>query len=80
MRRVETIKAPDHWASYLINGDASSLDAREIRAADYWLELNDVESVVDCSEEAEFTWHYGLYNPLADCAGGSVLEYTVFLS
>jgi hypothetical protein len=77
--RVETLEAPDYWSSYLINGDASSLEAEDIRHADLWLEENGVDSVVDCAEEPRFTRHYRLYNPHANCASGSVLEYTVYL-
>lgn len=32
-----TAWAPDHWASYLVNGDASGLDAHDKALADSWL-------------------------------------------
>lgn len=38
MTHPEThIAAPAAWCSYLIDGDSSGMDAREIAAADAWL-------------------------------------------
>jgi len=73
-----TIKGAAYWASYIINGDASSLDPAEQALCDAWLarELMDGETIVDCAEESHFSWSYGLHTG-ADCRGGDLLEYTV---
>ena len=50
--------APAYWASYLINGDGSSLDGEEQAQADKfraWLVSPDPRgSVVSCSDESFF--------------------------
>lgn len=72
---LEQITAPEYWANYLINGDPSNLTLAEQARADNWMASNGVVAVVDCSN-SRFTWHYRLYDPLADCAGGDVQDYT----
>jgi hypothetical protein len=42
-----------HWASYIINGDASGLEEEEIEAADNW--LSGRPWPIDVGEEEEFT-------------------------
>jgi hypothetical protein len=76
MIQFETITGPAYWASYLINNDASGIEADEKARADAWIKRNNVANVVDCEEESRFTNHYQLYDPLADCTGGDVLDYT----
>lgn len=71
----ETITGAACWASYLINGDASGIDAEEKAHADAWLAREGVLHVVDCEDEARFTSFYQLYDPLAGCSGGNVLDY-----
>jgi uncharacterized protein YggL (DUF469 family) len=73
------IKGAAYWASYLINGDASGLDERERALADTWLERNDIVNVVDCADEAHFTWNYDLHTGDVMARGGDVLDYTVEL-
>ena len=65
------------WASYLINGDASSLSDEERKQADQWCEreLGPNDAIVDCGE-AWFTWSYRLYTGCA-CIGGDVVDYRV---
>lgn len=50
--------APDYWASFLINGDGSSLDGEEqAKASKFrdWLVSGDSRgSIVSCSEEPFF--------------------------
>lgn len=76
MREILTATGAAAWASYLVNGDSSGLDAREIRLADAWAAREFPGAhIVSCSDEARFTWHYGLHTG-DDCAGGDVLEYT----
>lgn len=74
----DTIEAPDYWASYFINGDASGLSEEEKAMADAWCAREGISrhEFVSCSEEPRFTWSYRLYCPEANCSGGSVLEYT----
>lgn len=65
-----------YWASYLINGDSSGLEERDIELADKWqaeAEPGYVVSVVD--EEAWFSWSYGLYTGDSECAGGDCIGY-----
>ena len=72
------ITGPTHWASYLINGDASGLDEGEKEMVDRWLEregLRRVVSTVDSEDEGRFTWSYALYNPESGCTGGNVIDY-----
>ena len=73
----EKILGASYWASYFINGDASSFDDEEQAAADAWLEKNEVLDVVDCGEPF-FSWNYDLY---ADprFRGGELVEYIVRL-
>ena len=54
-----TEAAPAYWASYLINGDASSLDDDEIADADSFVADNGGHSPQDCGEE-----YLGTYNGL----------------
>ena len=66
---VETHTAPSAWASYLINGDDSGIDAADKAAADAWLESLNLGAPVDCTD-AGFMGHHDAYNvcPLAaDC-------------
>jgi hypothetical protein len=72
---IETITGAAHWASYLINNDSSSLDDSERALADTWRKLNRIASVIDCEDEARFSWHFGLHTG-SDFAGGEVVDYT----
>jgi hypothetical protein len=68
MRTVQ-LTAPSVWASYLINGDASGIDAEEIAAADAWLTREGLPTPVDC-EDAGFRWRHDAFEELplgADC-------------
>jgi len=76
---TRTITAhPAAWASYFINDDLSGLEPAEIEAADRWLmlELEPGECIVDCDDEARFTWSYDLHSH-TDTRGGNVVDYTV---
>lgn len=75
--KARIITGPAYWASALVNGDQSGLTTDEVIRLNAWLakELSPRESVVCCSEESRFTWHYALYG--GECAGGDVLDYTV---
>lgn len=68
---LKTIKitAPSAWASYLINGDASGIEAEDVAAADAWIERQGVGLPVSC-EDAGFMWRHdaSIEMPLgADC-------------
>lgn len=76
-----TIKAPSHWASYFINGDASGLTDKEQAQADAWLAREQVE-IIDVADdengepqEPHFSWNVQLYAPEVDYRGGDLLEY-----
>lgn len=71
-----TIQGSAHWASYLVNGDASGLTDSELAVCDAWLVQNALEHapIVDCGEPY-FSWSYGLHTS-ADCQGGDLVEYT----
>lgn len=74
--KIDTITAPSHWASYLINGDASGLDDGESEIIDRWRKRHGVRAVHDVEDEGRFTWSYNLFNPESGCTGGNVAEYT----
>lgn len=59
MKDTSIIKliAPDAWASYLINGDASSLEADDIAQADAWIDREGLGLPLSC-EDAGFHWHH----------------------
>jgi hypothetical protein len=63
------------WASYLVNGDASGLDADERKQADAWLERQGIKSVLDTVNEPYFTYNPTLYVPDQPKAGGMVQDY-----
>lgn len=77
MRRI-TFEAPAHWASYLINGDASGLEKGEAERADAYVQGHAPRSrinVVDVdADSVGFTWSFDLYG--GDCAGGEIARYT----
>lgn len=70
-----TIPGPDHWASYLVNGDASSLTDEDRAKADAWTARNNALILSTTNEEARFTWNMRFLCPEADCEGGSVVDY-----
>lgn len=82
MSRLLTITGPDSWAPYLVNGDASSLTAEEVAAANRWMDREGAAFVVGLADgedgdeqTARFTWSMRLHCPEADCEGGHVLDY-----
>lgn len=70
--KFDEIIAPSHWASYLINNDASGIDANEVAAADRRFAGY---HVVSCDDEDWFTWSADLHG--ATSKGGHVTNYTV---
>lgn len=61
---------PAYWASYLINNDASGLDAGEQAKIDAWLAVNGLPMPVTCGE-SHFSWHND-----ATALGGDVCQFT----
>jgi hypothetical protein len=54
---TDTIKLSIHYASYLVNGDDSSLTFEEVEQIDQWLERDQRDRpyyIVDVSEEYDF--------------------------
>lgn len=86
MIHVDTVTAPAHWASALINGDWSDLDgdeaARCSRFID-WIKPARVVSIRDDEYSAEsmdpyFVRNMSLYAPSAPALGGDVLDYVTY--
>ncbi len=73
--KFDTYTAPVYWASYLVNGDDSGIDAEEKAHADHWLKSNSVSAVCIEDDSERFTWHYSLYDTLAKVSGGEVCDY-----
>ena len=70
-----TFEAPEHWASYYVNGDSSGLDPVERERADAYAraECGDVCNIVSCADNSRFTWHYSLFG--GNAQGGTVTTY-----
>jgi hypothetical protein len=68
------LTAPESWASYLINGDASGLSDEEEALCDEWVESVGAIGPVDCSEEPEFRWTHDAFNVMP--LGATCLTYT----
>lgn len=49
MRLIYEIDAPAHWASYLVNGDDSSMGEGELQECAAWLE-NQPFSLSECTD------------------------------
>jgi hypothetical protein len=73
--RYVSERMPAFWASYLINGDGSGMEASEVAACDGYVRKRGIVEVAEVSSEPEFTWSFGLYG--GDAEGGEVLEYRV---
>ncbi len=77
--KTSTVTAPASWASALVNGDYSGLDAGECLAVQRWRQVNSC-TVVDVErdengepKDAWFTSQFSMYGGTAEC--GDVLEY-----
>jgi hypothetical protein len=75
MPRFITITAPSAWASYLVNGDDSSLGDDEIQQVNAWLAREQVRILSTVEDSERFTWDMRLHAPEAGCSGGEVLDY-----
>lgn len=54
---VITATAPSAWACYLINGDASGLDAADVKACDAWIAREGLGTPVSCDDAGFLHWH-----------------------
>ena len=67
---IKEFTAPSAWASYLINNDASGLDADEIHAANQWLDWVKMGRPVSCEDAGCFMRNHSArqFSPfIADC-------------
>lgn len=72
--RLITFTAPAYFASYFVNGDASSLTNDEVTRADAILEAEGVACVLDMVEGSErFTWSGLSYH--SPVAGVTVADF-----
>lgn len=70
------IVAPAHWASYLVNGDASGLEPHELAQAQEWLRREGVRIIgTEPGAEPYFTKALHVYAPECGVSGGMVLDY-----
>ena len=78
---IVEIEAPDHWAPYLVNHDASGLAPDERAKADAWKAREGV-TILDVARDESgepkgprITWHYRLFCRESRAAGGSLQTY-----
>lgn len=77
---TDTITLPAHWASFLINGDPSSIadtDERERAQATVKRLAWEGWSIVSTEGEPRFTNKYRLYDGGAPWSAGDVLDYVM---
>ncbi len=75
---------PAHWASYLINNDASSCSLEEngnglqatLDVINDWMQREGLRACLGCSDESFFTWHPDFPHQ----QGGTCLDYTFTLN
>ena len=71
--KIIQVIAPSVWASYLINGDASSLNQEDIEACDNFVASLPVKNCIDCTDCGFLNLHDAYeFMPL----GGDCAEYT----
>jgi hypothetical protein len=71
MLRTKTFILPAHFASFLVNGDASSLSMDDVDEIELFKAKRNLLSCVDCSEDSWFSWRNDLNN-----LGGDVMRFT----
>jgi len=76
MFETTTSTAPAHWASYVINGDASGIDDADIAACDAWVLRHAVDGwqVFDADTENGPFFAHSSDAGVRDC---DILEYTL---
>lgn len=71
MRKTKTFILPAFYASFLVNGDASSLNVAEVGEIKRFMAKHNLLNCVDCSEDSWFSWTNDMNN-----LGGDVMEFT----
>ncbi len=71
--RFASFRLPAYWASYLVNGDASGIDAEEQSAADAFLATVPEWRCASCEGEPFFA-----HSNAAGTLAGDCLDYTFF--
>ena len=66
---------PVYWASYLINGDDSSISPLDKAACDAFHAKHHLPSPVSCDDEPRFSWRNDATN-----LGGEVCDFTYFIN
>lgn len=61
MHKTEKYVLPAYYASYLINGDESSLNDEELEIIREFLLNNNLGECMDCSEDEWFQWYNDLF-------------------
>ena len=74
---------PAHWAAYLINGDADTLDDAEAERVDAYVEslrgdAKYIDITIDAEAEPYFSWAFEIYG--GDARGGDLLDYTIIIN
>ena len=69
--RTRNFVLPAHFASYLINGDASSLSMDDVDAIEHFMAKRNLSDCIDCSEDSWFAWVNDMYY-----IGGDVMRFT----
>ena len=62
---------PAHFASYLINGDASSLNVEEVDEIEDFMTKHNLYDCIDCSEDSWVQWNNDM-----NYIGGDVMRFT----
>jgi len=74
---TDIVEAPDYWAPYLINGDATGYSDDELVDIEYWIKnnINCGWAIVSCQGEPEFKFK-AYYSITQDrMLGANVVEY-----
>ena len=71
--KTETYTLPSHWASALISGDWSGLEALDEKELNDFLEREKQGSCLTCSEQSIFAWSNDGYPYRIGC---DCLEFT----
>lgn len=54
--KIEEFLLPAHWASYLINGDATGYGDAELAEIDEWETMNAPGPCIGCADFVDFCW------------------------
>lgn len=77
--KTRTYTMPSAWASALVNGDYSGMDARDIAACEAHLARLGHPQIVSTVDDSagRFTWCFRLYGGY--CDGGDVIDYVALV-